>query len=687
MIDQLAFTLSLIVLLGYGVFSVLLVRHSRRQAQALVMALAALFTALWAACLLFGSGDLIPYWQVGLAGALRDAAWLAVTLSFLDRTPQSEKAWRILAGMSALLVLLHTALATSGIALGSIAGITFDAKLSSLLITILGCILIENLARKSSRDKFWSIKHYVIGMGTILSFQFFMQIVEFLTSEPDSAQRIALPFFYLLSLPLFALTAIRNPASKLQVHSSRQVVFHTATLVIVGIVLQGTAGAAYYLRYLGGDTGTALMIILVFTAFVAILAVIASSTLRSYLRMLISKNFFNYKYDYREEWTKFIRALSTVEETGTPIKVLRTFADLMDSPGGALWVYRENFRQFLPMAKWSLRQDLKPVASDDPILSLFQDEKVTLVDLSSASRPKEVAGWKEAFPDQWPVVPLRYRSELVAIALLSKPRAPRKLDWEDQNLVFLVALQLAVYLVHDETTQALRDARQMEEFNKRFAFLIHDMKNTIGQLDLLAKNAEKFGENPVFQRDMHVTLRNSVEKLKALLVQIRGDGTSSGDNIASAGDKNIDVVKLVKSFVDEKQDLGLHVTMNDAVSPARATIADDRTLINVLEHVVANAIEATPANSDVNVQLSAQANGVRITVTDQGPGMSQEFINERLFRPFKTTKQLGFGMGAYQARETVRKLGGEFEVLSTVGQGTRVVISLPCKFTQATRLN
>jgi signal transduction histidine kinase len=226
----------------------------------------------------------------------------------------------------------------------------------------------------------------------------------------------------------------------------------------------------------------------------------------------------------------------------------------------------------------------------------------------------------------------------------------------------------------------------MEEFNKRFAFLIHDMKNTIGQLDLLARNAERFGENPAFRKDMHLTLRNSVDKLNSLLVQIRG-GDPKADNMAIAGDKHVNVAELVKAFVDEKQGLGLPVTVRDEVSPACATIADDHTLINVLEHVVANAIEVTPADANVKVQLSIQRGAVRIAVDDQGPGMSEEFINERLFRPFRSTKAKGFGIGAYQARETVRRLGGNFEVFSTEGRGTSIVISLPCRITQNTSLN
>ncbi len=623
---------------------------------------------------------------VYLTSVLKDGGWFAVILMMIDRPRGAPHTWRLLAWATAAVVLVHAGLLTSGADLGTLGGVPLDSGLSGICMTIMGFVLLENLVRNSTRDKFWATKNLVIGMVAILIFQFFIQIGNFLTHRMTGLSLIASPFFYLLALPLFGLTAIRSPKAKLQVHSSRQVIFHTATLVMAGIALQGTAIAAYYLRTYGGDTGTALAIIFVFAAFVGVLVVAASGGLRSRLRLFINENFFTYKYDYRTEWTKFIRALSATEETGTPLKVLRTFAELMDSPGGALWLWKDNFRQFLPMAKFSARAELGPVAPDDPILAAFEDESRTLIDLTSGDLPAGAAPWKAMFPDHWLIVPLRYRSRLIAIILLCKPRTRRTLNWEDYNLVALVAMQLAIYLVHDETSEALHDARQMEEFNKRFAFLVHDMKNTIGQLDLLARNAERFGENPEFRKDMNITLRHSVDKLNSLLVQIRG-GDPRGDNMATAGNKNVDVVELVKAFVGEKQGLGLPVTVRDEVSPACATIADDHTLLNVLEHVLANAIEVTPADADVNVQLSAQRGAVHIAVNDQGPGMSQEFINERLFRPFRTTKRKGFGIGAYQARENVRKLGGNFEVFSTEGAGTSIVISLPCKLTQSASVN
>ncbi len=151
--------------------------------------------------------------------------------------------------------------------------------------------------------------------------------------------------------------------------------------------------------------------------------------------------------------------------------------------------------------------------------------------------------WHDNFPAAWLAVPLRYRAELIGVALINKPRAERKLDWEDRNLIGLVALQLAAYIVQEETVQTLADARQLKEFNERFAFIIHDIKNTVGQLRLLVRNAEQFGSDAEFRKDMILTLRHSVDKLQELLSRLKGEGAEE----KKAPVRQVDVSALVSA--------------------------------------------------------------------------------------------------------------------------------------------
>jgi len=236
-------------------------------------------------------------------------------------------------------------------------------------------------------------------------------------------------------------------------------------------------------------------------------------------------------------------------------------------------------------------------------------------------------------------------------------------------------MQLAAYLVQEETAQSLADARQLEDFNKRFAFVVHDIKNTIGQLRLLVSNITKFGDVKEFRDDMVVTLGNSVERLEGMLKSLAVVGAQR----PASGDLHqvIDLIGFIEKFTKEKCSLGHTLILKANLSNTSLVRTDFVILHRVLEHVVSNALEASAPGMAVNIDVAAGKSAVRITVADQGSGMTQQFINEELFRPLKTTKRGGFGIGGYQVRELMRDLGGDVTVESIVGEGTRVTLVLP----------
>ena len=101
-------------------------------------------------------------------------------------------------------------------------------------------------------------------------------------------------------------------------------------------------------------------------------------------------------------------------------------------------------------------------------------------------------------------------------------------------------------------------------------------------------------------------------------------------------------------------------------------------MVSVVENLIHNAQDATADDGEINVSLLRKANRGEILIEDSGCGMDAEFVRERLFRPFDTTKgDTGMGIGAYECREYVHSLGGEIRVKSTPGQGTRMTITLP----------
>ena len=103
--------------------------------------------------------------------------------------------------------------------------------------------------------------------------------------------------------------------------------------------------------------------------------------------------------------------------------------------------------------------------------------------------------------------------------------------------------------------------------------------------------------------------------------------------------------------------------------------------------MIQNAIEATPRDGQVRVSLQRHADGALIAIADTGEGMSEEFIRERLFKPFETTKSAGMGIGVFESREYIDELGGRLEVSSVPGTGTTFHVILPLYKTEAQTLD
>ena len=657
---------------GFAVLAVIL--GSRTWLGGLLFA-AVTATALWAQASVAVVYGFAPPWVEAFTGGVRDAAWLGLCLGLMHRRGGHTLPWRGLLALTVVVVALQLVFDLGRFDAGTFAGVHLDGALLRVAATILGLVLVENILRNASPAEFWSVKHLLIGLAAILVFQLVSRVPEFLTHSLDANMLIARPLVFLLVLPLFIVSSVRIPNLQVRVHSSRAFVFHSATLVIAGIMLQGVAVAAWYVREYGGSNGTVLAVILLFGGAVGIAVALASSSLRSRVRQFINENFFSLKYDYRVEWEKVIRALSLNPEQGSAERVLRTLCDLLDSPGGAIWVHRASWHQYLPAAKLGFGSDVLPIPESDPRVELFRSQDRAFLALTEPASDPAEAEWQATFSADWIVLPLRYRSAVVGLTVLQKPRAPRTIDWEDENLIRLVALQLGAYLVQEETAQSLADARQLEEFNKRFAFIVHDIKNTIGQLSLLVRNATQFGHEQEFRDDMVITLGNAVERLQELLTSLATVGTKNvpGNRTREA----FDLIVFLSEFTKGKGNLGQRMILKTNCPTLDVELTDITNLRRVLEHVVANAAEASGLGEPVEIAVSAAPRSVEIKITDHGAGMTEKFINEELFRPMRTTKTGGFGIGAYQARELMRDLGGDILVASKIGQGTTVTLSIP----------
>jgi len=436
------------------------------------------------------------------------------------------------------------------------------------------------------------------------------------------------------------------------------------------------AFAGYYIKVYGGAWGSVLQITFLFAAFLSLTVILFSGQVRSRAKVFFNKHFFSYRYDYREEWLRLIRLLSG-QDTNTPLfeRVIWALGEIVDSSGGLLWLCSGSKGCFLAANR---NQAIPQIEGDHQLGSLirFLDERQWVVIVSEVVQDPEsyatleLPEWLKSMDSVWLIVPLIHDEHIIGFTILTRPRADTKLNWENLDLLKTAGRQAASYLALYETTQALADAKQFEGFNRLSAFVVHDLKNLIAQLSLVVKNAEKHKNNPAFIDDAMMTIENSVTKMSRLMAHLRSSAPEDRRT-------RVELAEITRSAVTAKSTQLPSPTLEIKEEQIWINADTDR-MEAIIGHVIQNAQDATPPDGKIQVTLSGSHDRAVLKVTDSGCGMDNQFMRDRLFRPFDSTKGLtGMGIGAYEVREFVHGIGGQVSVVSTPGVGTEFKIVIP----------
>jgi len=670
-----------IAALAFLILGVIFVAAWHKSGIGNVLVIAVFGSVVWAAAAayeaIFGFSSSILVASLEL---LRSGAWLGFLLALLFRV--NSLGWSSaflrfsVVGATAVLVVEGAILATASVSIiPSVVG--FDARiLANILLSLLGITLVEQLIRNTPSAQRWSIKFLCLGLGGMFAFDFYLYSDALLLKNIDSDIWAARGFANAIIVPLVAVSAGRNPQWDLDIFVSRSFVFHTTTLLMTGAYLLAMASGGYYVRIYGGTWGGVAQMIFLFGAVVVLVVVLFSGQMRARLRVFMSKNFFNYRYDYREEWLKFINTLSSDKlDSNIKERVIAAISEIVESPAGLLWLKRED-SQFVMTNSWNMGFSQNYSADDNHSLVDFLRWRQWVVDLEEYKRQPEIyeelilPDWLLRLESAWLIVPLLDQLELRGFVVLTHSRAKMPINWEVRDLLLTTSRQATNYIALLEANEALVDARQFEAFNRLSAYVVHDLKNVVAQLSLVVSNAEKHKGNPAFMEDAIGTVQNAATKMNKMLVQLRKGSTGSAE--LSRIELNGLMTKVVGRRVLEHP-IPDFVAMGDNVF----VVTDAERLSTVIEHLVQNAQEATPDAGEVTVSLSCTGEFATISIADNGCGMDEKFVQERLFRPFDTTKgNAGMGIGVYESREFVRGHGGSINVQTRPGKGTVFRVNL-----------
>jgi hypothetical protein len=639
-------------------------------------------SALWAlaASVFAAEGESWAWVATRIADGLRLAGWVAfVMLVLTDRSRGKSAPWnaapRWLAALLPILVLgatflpLEAPLSPASPARGEA---VFAASLG---LAVVGLALAEQLYRRTPDHFRWAVKPLAFALAGMFGYDLILYSDALLFRQLDPDLWAARGIVNALVIPLIAIATARNTAWTIELHVSRGVVFHSTALLASGLYLLAAAAGGYWVRYFGGSWGKVLQTGFVFAMVMFLGLVVFSATFRSRLRVFIGKHFFSYRYDYREEWLKFTQTLASPNPHQTIYEsCVKALGALVESSAGALWIRHEGkFRQVAHTGS-GIPATSALEAADGPFAQ-FLGRTGWVIDLQEhAGHPERYESlalpeWLAEVPEAWLVVPLPSGTDLVGFAVLGKPRTPLNVDWEVRDILKTASRQAASYLAQIEATEALLEARKFDAFNRMSAFVVHDLKNLVAQLSLMLKNAERHRHNPEFQKDMLETVANVVDRMGNLMLQLR-TGTTPIEK-----PRTVDLGEIVRRVERTKRVERAALTV-DVVPNVHAFGHEDR-LEHVIGHLVQNALDATREKGGVSVRAYPDAAYAVVEVADDGVGMTPEFVRERLFKPFQTTKQHGMGIGVYESFQYVTGLGGRMLVDSTPGVGTKVRVLLP----------
>jgi putative PEP-CTERM system histidine kinase len=268
-------------------------------------------------------------------------------------------------------------------------------------------------------------------------------------------------------------------------------------------------------------------------------------------------------------------------------------------------------------------------------------------------------------------VPLFGKEKLLGMLIVGDRVNGIPFSVEDFELFKCIGTEAANGLLNLELSQQLVRAKEMEAFQTMAAFFVHDLKNTASSLSLLLQNLPSQMENPAFRQDALRAVSKALTKLNDLIARL-GLLREKVQMTRTLADLN----QVVRSALDT-------VVVAPEVQIVRSLTASTKILIDaeqvqkVVTNLLINAREAVGGQGEIRVETSSDGSWAVLSVTDNGCGMSPEFLSRSLFRPFQTTKKNGIGIGMFHCKTIVEAHRGRIEAESGLGKGTTFRVLLP----------
>ena len=561
------------------------------------------------------------------------------------------------------------------------------AKILNILILVSTVLILTNIERTfraAVGTMRWRIKFLVLGLGVIFGARIYTQSQALLFSDYSPSQLSVEATALLIGCALIAFAYVRTGFNEIDVYPSRAVLHTSVTVLLTGAYLFVVGVLAQVVARFGGMAGFSIAAFVVLLGVVILAMLLLSDRARQSLQLFISRHFKRPQHDFRQIWARFTRSLAVaLDETELSTIAARMVSETFGALSVSTWLFDEQGERLIRVGSTSDAEQAR-----DDFRSSIAGKEINSAELAKLSRPFDLGRAKEKWARDLmeksngqfrsggsPIcVPLIGGEHWLGTIVLADRVRGLGYSAEEMDLLKCIGEQVAASLLKLRLTEEIMERKELEAFQAMSAFLIHDLKNAASTLGLMLENLPTHFDNPAFRQDA-----------------FRG--------IGSAASRINDLIKRMNALRHELRlkpaELDLNLVVTEALASLNGTLdtslitkfdqiptisADQQQLQSVFTNLLLNARDAVGMNGRITVETARQGEWVALSVSDNGCGMTEQFIKNSLFRPFRSTKKKGLGIGMFQSKTIVEAHHGKIHVESELGVGTTFRVMLPLKY-------
>lgn len=539
-----------------------------------------------------------------------------------------------------------------------------------LLMYAVSIAYFEELLRTLPDQVVYKLKFVLIGLVALAGFRIFvLSQTIFQEGQRLGAATNGSAVLVVVGLMTYGFLRTQFESVADRAYLSPKVLYGSLTFLVVGGYLFVVGVLSEMVRALGISFGVAVSVIFVLLALVGLAILVLSRSARTSMRILVARNFYRSKYDYRAQWlevTEVFRDRDSVDAIWDGLLGLlsRTFSAGRIS----LWYKIETEGRFHQVRSTNTESPPEPLEVFHCLIrSLAETDRplaVDMVELLLQDPFVKVTGAVLC-------VPIRSESELIGFIALSGDVAGVPYGQDDHDLLRAMAHHAGVLLAHARLAEERQGSAELEALHRFSAFCLHDLKNLAARLSLVAQNADLHGQDPAFQVSAMKTVSDTAKKMTALMSKL---SLKAFQAPTIAEPELVDMLPMIEDIVASLRER--RQCWRITVEPVPPIMIVREELQQVLLNILLNAKQAVGEEGEIRIALMHLKRAVVLTVEDTGCGIAPERLRS-MFRPVQSSRPGGLGIGLYHCRRIVEGYGGMIQIRSAVGQGTNVRIELP----------